>query len=174
MESKVCIICNEDKLVNEYYNHPQMKDGKINKCKSCCKTQSKSRNIELSKDPKWVIKERYRNREKYHRLGYIEKQKEWNVKHEWKSNNKYKGLRRWYERRHGVLDPFIELHHWSYKDENLRDVILLSRSIHKKLHSELELIYSERCYKTSDGKILDTRKKHEAFINEFIKSRFSN
>jgi hypothetical protein len=170
MESKICIVCCETKEVTEYYKHSGMSDGRINKCKSCCKSQAILRSRKLSKDPDWVVKERNRSREKYHRLNYIEKQKIWNKKHQWKSDSKYKGLRKWYERRFGVLDPMIELHHWSYKDENMRDVILLTRSTHKKIHANIELVYSERCYKTKEGVLLDTKEKHEEFIKKIIKT----
>jgi hypothetical protein len=170
MESKVCIICSETKSKTEYYKHSGMSDGRLNKCKSCCKSQAISRSRELSKDPKWVLKERNRSKEKYHRLGYIDKQKERNKKHVWKLDNKYKGLRKWYERRYGVLDPMIELHHWSYKDENMRDVILLTRSTHRKVHANIEIVESKRCYITKDGVLLDTREKHEEFINALIKT----
>jgi hypothetical protein len=170
MESKVCIICKDEKFLIEYYAHPKMSDGRLNKCKTCCRSQSLERYKLLAKDDEWILKERERSKEKYHRLGYLEKQKEICKKYEWRASNKYKGLRKWYERRFGVLDPMIELHHWSYKDENMRDIILLNRGLHRKIHSQLELVYSEKCYKTKDGVLLDSKQKHL----EFIKFNFMN
>jgi len=142
-----------------------MKDGYLNKCIDCCKSQEKKRTLELSKNDSWMEKQRERGREKYKRLNYKDKQQLSNLKYPWKDTNEYKGLRKWYEKRNGFLDKNIELHHWSYSDENIRDVILLNRSSHKRLHSLLTIDIEKRCYFISDTKeLLDTKEKHVNFI----------
>lgn len=162
---KNCIICLELKDINEFYVHKAMADGTLNKCKSCCKQQAIERARILSEDKEWVEKERERSRDKYHRLGYINSQRKSNEKFSWKKLSVYKSLRKWYCTKYGFLDSNIELHHWSYKDEYLRDVILLTRSAHKRVHARLELIIEDRIYKVKEtGVLLDSRKKHIAFI----------
>jgi hypothetical protein len=165
MNLKKCIICSIEKEFSFFYKHTAMGDGFINKCKECCKTQSKKRQLELSKNPEWIESERLRGREKYKRLNYKEKQKLFEKTFPWKQNQSYKNTRRWYESKYGFLDKNIELHHWSYLDENLKDVILLDRSSHKKLHVLLTIDIDKKCYYVSETKeLLDTKEKHLNFI----------
>lgn len=41
MSSKVCKACGVLKPLNEYYKHPKMADGHLNKCKECQKENSR-------------------------------------------------------------------------------------------------------------------------------------
>ena len=67
---KVCIKCNVEKQLSDYYKHTGMKDGRLNKCKECVKAYSLKRYEEQSNDDEWMDKERERTRKKYHRLKY--------------------------------------------------------------------------------------------------------
>lgn len=65
---KPCIRCGKFKKVDEFYKHPRMRDGHLNKCKECCKEYARHTRHEKSGDAEWVKKERARGRNKYHRL----------------------------------------------------------------------------------------------------------
>jgi len=42
MQAKQCISCNESQPLSEFYAHPMMADGSLNKCKTCCKRQARA------------------------------------------------------------------------------------------------------------------------------------
>lgn len=49
---KTCFGCNTPKALNEFYTHPQMKDGRLNKCKECIRadaTNHRNANIEKAR-----------------------------------------------------------------------------------------------------------------------------
>ena len=70
---KRCSRCKEMLDLEEYYKHPKMKDGRLNICKSCKKSESTKRYSEKSLDPEWIEKERIRGRKKYNKYKYKSK-----------------------------------------------------------------------------------------------------
>lgn len=43
MNEKECFICHKVKPLTDYYTHPKMNDGHLNKCKECCKEYARQR-----------------------------------------------------------------------------------------------------------------------------------
>lgn len=115
-----------------------------------------------SKPVKTIEDERKRHREKYHRLGYKEKQIEWDKDKPWKKLTIYKSLRK---KQYKELDRNFELHHWNYNDDYLEDVFVLEIRDHKKLHTYLNLS-NKKIFYLDDGTYLDTKEKHQNFIQE--------
>lgn len=159
MGNKICFKCDTLKSIDEFYSHKKMKDGHLNKCKEC--TRKDVHNYTMSKgiNDDWIEKERLRNREKYKRLGYKDKQKNWDKDKPWKSKSSYKS-----QNKNLKLDKGFEAHHWNYNDEYLKDIFILSRSEHKKSHRFLTFNKELRIFQTIDNVLLNTKEKHQDYL----------
>jgi len=71
MSEKTCRQCNVPKPLNQFYEHPQMADGHLNKCIVCVKARVKARALA---DPE---RERRECREKMRRPKYRALNKAW-------------------------------------------------------------------------------------------------
>lgn len=60
---KTCFKCNRILPVDDFYKHPQMADGHLNKCKTCTRKDTAERVARKSAtDLNWVLAERERHR----------------------------------------------------------------------------------------------------------------
>lgn len=161
MQTKKCYKCGRELPLPEFYKHPQMGDGHLNKCKECTKKDVKRDYERKSSDESWMEKERARGREKYKRLGYV----------------KYDNItRRDFNppssiskilRTHGFNTTGKEAHHWNY---NLpRSVFLMSRKAHHRLHTNIIMNREDKYCYTNDGVKLETAEQAKFTYEKILK-----
>ena len=70
------------------------------------------------------------------------------------------------------------LHHWSYKEEHIKDVIELEPKIHAFIHRYIKYDQSEMMYRVSSnfngwdiGELLHSRNYHQRFIASCIRQK---
>lgn len=156
---KKCFKCGIEKSLTDFYKHPQMVDGHVNKCKSCNKKDVTQNYFKKSLNPEIVKKERLRCKIKYQRLNYREKQKVWDEKRPWKKESILKGLNKKLK-----IEKGFECHHWNYNSDYFEDVFILEIKEHKKAHSFLTFDYNLRIFKTDKGLHLNTKTEHLNYL----------
>ena len=137
----------------EFYKHPKMSDGHLNKCTECAKKDSRKRYNTLIDNFSFLEKERIRRHEKYIRLGMK------------KNTNKKSHVPKMYKSHIGKVH-----HHWSYLKKHCGDCFLMDISCHSYIHKHIERT-KDGVYWCFNGEILDSKDKHQAAIIEILTSR---
>lgn len=156
METKKCFCCGRDLPLTEFYKHPSMADGRLNKCKECVKKAVHNNYIKNIESDEYVNKERARGRDKYRRL-YAGKR---NMSAHSENKNVRKNLKR-----KGINLDGLEIHHWNYNYPH--NVFLLKPREHKRIHKFLTFDKNTNMFYYGEM-LLDTKEKHLSVIKEIL------
>jgi hypothetical protein len=179
MAIKKCFKCGIEKDLSQFYPHPKMKDGRLNKCIDCTKNDSKLTELKLRSTPEGIEKDRARGREKYHRLNYREKyfkpstrikpipltKRELSLKYKMKYPEKINAS---CNSSHIKVPDGMQKHHWSYNTEHYKDVLFLSIKDHNTAHRFMIYDQERMMYRKLEGELLDTKEKHLEYISLYI------
>lgn len=167
---KVCFKCGRDLPLTEYYKHPQMGDGHLNKCKECTKKDVHSNYSKNSQDPSYVEKERARGRDKYRRLyGNFNPElfdSRPKVLHCELYINGTRNARKRLKRRFPELNlpKEIHVHHWTYSQPN--QVFIVSKRTHYDIHHLTRYIIDKNSFvDLQTGELLDTLDKYKGWLD---------
>ena len=162
MKTKTCFKCEEEKGLDQFYTHPKMGDGHLNKCIDCTKAEAETRRSEKMKDPKWAKKERERHRLKA--LKYAETYSPDPASRK-AISDRYR--EKYPEKLHArnlssriKCPKGCERHHWSYHEEHAKDVMILTIADHALLHRHIIYDQERQMYRDTNGILMDSKTTH--------------
>lgn len=162
---KKCFKCGAEKPLSDFYKHPRMSDGHVNKCKECNKKDVRENRAEKAdyyneydrnrpnhedrvKMAAERVKERYHSDEEF-KERILESKQKWLESNQQKRKAQYaanNALRDGKLARQLVCehckctDKPLQKHHWSYEPEHWLDITWLCSKCHGKEHKRLNAL----------------------------------
>ena len=152
MIEKRCFKCGRTLPITEFYAHPRMKDGHLNKCKDCHHEDGRKYRIKMSQNPAFVQHEKERSKIK------DQGRKNRDRRFKYHTMNVQRSLRLL-----NIDTKGLEAHHWNYNIPH--SVFLLSPRAHHCIHAMTSINHDDGYSYTKEGKKITS--EHEAF-SEYV------
>lgn len=163
MKEKRCFKCGRVLPISDFYVHPKMADGHLNKCKDCTKEDVHSNYLRKSESEEYMNIERKRGRDKYRRLGYVKNRSRTKpLTDVGSARNVSRDLRNI-----GIDLAGRECHHWNYNYP--KSVFILSRKAHKRLHKHLALNTRTGVLTSENGEQIKSVKQAKKIFQEILR-----
>jgi hypothetical protein len=107
---KKCFRCGEEKPISEFYKHPEMKDGHLNKCIDCTKADATKRRKEHLEEVREYDRQRSATKE------YRERQKLYIARQKNENPELFKSRRAQYQRKYRAKHRNKIKAHWTVCD----------------------------------------------------------
>ncbi|NCB47559.1 hypothetical protein EOM81_11150 [bacterium] len=162
---KTCFKCGLEKELDDFYKHPQMADGHLNKCKECTRKDSGITYVKIKNDPERHFKEKSRCMAKSRKSRedgkgcFFPKKTSLNEFRK-KYPEKYAAHKKG---RSDAIPNGFHGHHWSYCAEHAKDAIAVLPKDHGTIHRYIKYDQERMMYRRLDGVLLDSREESERY-----------
>lgn len=160
---KICKICGIEKDESEFYSQSNKKY-----LKPYCKTCNKKKSVEWHKKNNYAYfkSNNYRENRKDIKFKIYSHQRYIKLHEPKLYNAKYPERKKAANAiQHLEKTSGFDRHHWSYNEEHWKDVIYITRSIHRIAHKFMIYDQERMMFRKLDGVLLDTREEHLEYIN---------
>ena len=163
-DTAICSTCKQELLKSCFYQNRRSKSGYNSYCKSCGSIAQKKRLAHFRENPEWVKQERQRVRDSQRnrkRNPHTPEQRKRNYMR--KKLIFPEKLSANFAARTLPRTIGFNNHHWSYRKEHRKDVIILTISQHHLVHRFMVYDQERMMYRRLDGTLIDSREAAIAY-----------
>ena len=166
-KTKECGKCGVEHPVDNFYNNKRLSDGLSTYCRDCTKAYMNKKNAEYRLNMNGLNERAAKVVKKFKieplQVGYpVNAANPDDVYHKLFPEKLLAA-----DAVKDMVTPYgMKLHHWSYRKEHRKDVMVMSCDIHRKLHKYISYDQERMMYRTTDGVLLATKEDHADYVQQ--------